>query len=224
MEIRNYYEDLANNYDQNRFENSYGRYIHLLENQLLKNWIVKDEKKGAIIDMACGTGRLSHYCEIGIDCSESMLQRAAIKFPDKKFILKDVINDSFDDFHFVQGIYSFHFIMHLSPTDFKHLLEKVKTLLPQGSFLIFDFPSKFRRPSHHSKIAKWHASSSYTMQEIKEIAGSDFQIVRTKGILFIPIHRFPAFLRKWILPIEKLISIFLAAQFASYIAIKLVKK
>ena len=71
-----YYDELAENYDENRFENSYGRYIDLLERNILNEWL-GSEDKNYVIDLGCGIGRLLEYAMTGVDGSLKMLQVAA---------------------------------------------------------------------------------------------------------------------------------------------------
>jgi len=52
-----YYNQLAGRYDDERFANSYGAYIHAQERRLLQCWLAPITH-GKILDLACGTGRL----------------------------------------------------------------------------------------------------------------------------------------------------------------------
>ena len=82
QEITQYYNDLATDYDKNRFANSYGKYIHLQETQILDKYItLNDISKN--LDIACGTGRFLNYADYGIDkvvkWSESHKRNSRIK-------------------------------------------------------------------------------------------------------------------------------------------------
>ena len=53
-EIVHYYNDLANTYDQNRFDNSYGRFIVTQERKILDTLLTNQNEQ--ILDLDCGTG------------------------------------------------------------------------------------------------------------------------------------------------------------------------
>lgn len=75
--VQDYYDQLASNYDQNRFANSYGQYIDRMERQILTTWLT-DTPAAQVIDMGCGTGRLLDFALTGVDASTEMLKVAAL--------------------------------------------------------------------------------------------------------------------------------------------------
>ena len=79
-QIVTYYNELANDYDENRFKNSYGNYIDKQERGILNILLNKKEN---ILDLACGTGRLSNYATSGVDASVNMVEIARKKYPEK---------------------------------------------------------------------------------------------------------------------------------------------
>ena len=52
-----YYNDLSERYDLDRFDNSYGAYVDAQERRILRRWLAP-MGQGKILDLACGTGRL----------------------------------------------------------------------------------------------------------------------------------------------------------------------
>ena len=82
--VKRYYEEIASKYDEDRFANSYGRYIHAQESRIMHQWL---SKKGQTLSMACGTGRFMEYASHGIDISGNMIEEAISKYPDKDFFI-----------------------------------------------------------------------------------------------------------------------------------------
>lgn len=74
-EIKTYYDQIATEYDKDRFANSYGSFIDVQERTILKQYLEGVEN---IVDIACGTGRFMEFCATGLDISEAMLAVAAI--------------------------------------------------------------------------------------------------------------------------------------------------
>ena len=91
--IKNYYENLATTYDENRFANSYGQFIDHQERQILNRWI---QKQATILDIGCGTGRFLEYATHGLDVSQNMLNEAQRKFPEKKLVASSATNTPFE--------------------------------------------------------------------------------------------------------------------------------
>ena len=78
--IAQYYENLAFTYDQVRFGNSYGQYIDSLERSVLSSILGRSNPKENL-EIACGTGRLLDFANIGVDISTNMLRVAREKYP-----------------------------------------------------------------------------------------------------------------------------------------------
>ena len=80
-QIVEYYDEIAPSYDEDRFNNTYGRFIDTQERKILEQLLSDQEL--IIMDLACGSGRLLRYAGIGLDASTEMLQLAKNKFPEK---------------------------------------------------------------------------------------------------------------------------------------------
>jgi ubiquinone/menaquinone biosynthesis C-methylase UbiE len=80
--IQNYYDQLAPAYDEDRFGNSYGQFIHQQELRVLQAFRAASPQ-GQVLDLACGTGRLLPWATHGVDISAAMLAQARSKYPDK---------------------------------------------------------------------------------------------------------------------------------------------
>jgi SAM-dependent methyltransferase len=219
--IQKYYDDLAAKYDTDRFENSYGTYLHNQEEQILKKLL-----KGAsnTLSLCCGTGRFMELATTGLDFSANMINVAKQKYPGKEFIVADAEKTGLPENKF-DAIFCLHAIMHLPPEKTKSILAEAHRILSPGGALILDFPSKKRRNlSKRSDTKGWHGSSAYTVKEIKLLAGDSWQLIYCSGVLFFPIHRIPAGLRKFLSGIDSLLCRSFLKNYSSYLVVALKKK
>ena len=217
--IKSYYDQLAPQYDQDRFGNSYGAYIHEQEEGIFKKWI---SNMTPILSLACGTGRLMEWATHGLDISEAMIEEAQKKFPQKSFVVGDAIQTNFPDVYFAQ-IFSLHFLMHLPKDIIKLVIAEAHRILVPGGILVIDFPSSKRRQllTHHQK--GWHGASDLSIKEIEQIAGNKWKIESSQGVAFFPIHRVPVKMRKCLRPLDDLICRTPLKAFASYTFVKMRK-
>ncbi|GAA5097202.1 class I SAM-dependent methyltransferase [Chryseobacterium ginsengisoli] len=210
--ILEYYDSLAKTYDENRFGNSYGRYIDYQERSFLTSFF-KNKKYSKVLDLGCGTGRLLNFATHGTDFSEEMLNIARQKYPEKTLakgeISKIPFNNEFD------CIFCFHVIMHQNKEETKTFLSECYHKLSKNGTLIFDYPTKNRRKAV-SPQEDWHAGNSFTPKEILELSKEQWKIKNTPGILLFPIHRFPKNVRKYFLPLDIFLCKTFLKNWASY--------
>lgn len=219
FEIKDYYNQLAATYDTNRFENSYGKFIDLQERAFLNKSLINLNN---VLDLGCGTGRLLNFANYGVDFSENMIEIAQKKFINKKIVLGNLTEIPFENLFF-DCIFCFHVVMHLdvkTTTDF--LVETNKKLTINGK-LIFDFPSKKRRKLFNFKSKNWHGANSFSIDEIELLIKNQYKITKTQGVLFLPIHRFPVFLRPFILKMDSFLCQSFLKEYASYVIVELEK-
>ena len=218
QEIQQYYNQLAKDYDQSRFGNSYGEFIHKQEeSHLIPMLKLFDPSK--ILNLGCGTGRFMEYCNYGVDFSEEMLAQAIASYPSKDFTLSDAAETNFPSNSF-DLIFSMHVLMHLNKDKSKDIFAEVFRLLRPGVRFIFDVPSKTRRDlfkGHKNK--SWHGSNAYTLAELKETFGEKWEFIDQKGILFLPIHRIPSSIRSYFFGIDTFLCRNLSPDYASYMLI-----
>ncbi|MFH6994474.1 class I SAM-dependent methyltransferase [Flavobacterium sp. FlaQc-48] len=218
-EIIQYYNDLASTYDQNRFSNSYGRFIDFQERKILDTLLT--DQKEQILDLACGTGRLLNYASIGVDASFEMIEVAKRKFPEKTFLQSEAGHILLED-NCIDTVISFHFFMHLDHSKINEVLEESNRILKKKGRIIFDIPSRKRRNLFGYKKANWHGASSFSINDFK--VHPNFKVKRTFGFLFFPIHRFPDFCRKFLLPLDSFLASSFLKEYSSYLIIELEKK
>lgn len=218
-EIVHYYNDLAKTYDQDRFDNSYGKFIDSQERKILDKLLINQDEQ--ILDLACGTGRLLNYASIGVDASAEMIAVAKRKFPEKTFLQNEADMINLDD-NSIDTIISFHFFMHLYHNKINQVLAESNRILKKNGRLIFDIPSRKRRNLLGYKKTNWHGASSLNIADLK--ANPDFVVKKTYGLLFFPIHRFPAFFRKFLVPLDSFLANSFLKEYSSYLIIELEKK
>ncbi|MBQ0151907.1 MAG: methyltransferase domain-containing protein [Chryseobacterium sp.] len=212
MTIKEYYNQLAKSYDENRFDNSYGKYIDTQERKFLQNFF-QNKLLYQILDLGCGTGRLLKFATHGADFSTEMLEIAKNKHPSKNLKLGEISKIPFENLF--DCIFSFHVIMHQTKQETIQFLDECYLKLEDNGYLIFDYPTKARR-TVVSEQENWHANNAYTESEIAEITSQQWKTVDTVGILFFPIQRIPKSLRKFFLPIDQLLCRSFMKKWASY--------
>lgn len=218
--IHQYYNNLAKTYDENRFENSYGKYIDRQERYFLNSFF-RHQNYTNVLDLGCGTGRFLNFATHGVDFSQEMLNIAQAKFPQKKLKIGDISSIPFEEKF--DCIFSFHVIMHQTKDDTLKFLEECANTLNRNGVLIFDYPTKTRRKviSTHED---WHANNTFTEFEIFELTKSNWNIIQQTGILFFPIHRFPKRIRNLFLGLDTFLCKTFFRKWASYHIIFLEKK
>ena len=217
--IVEYYNELASTYDENRFENEYGKFIDAQERILLNKLLT--DNNDLILDLACGSGRLLDFASVGTDASEKMLEIAQKKHKNKKLVLSDAEQLQFETDTF-DKIISFHFFMHLNDEKIEEILNECHRVLKKDGKLIFDIPSLKRRNLFNYKSNGWHGANSTTVEKLKQ--HPNFRISNIHGLLFLPIHRFPKFSRRFFIKLDLILSNSLLKEYSSYLVVEFVKQ
>ena len=193
--IIDYYDNLAQNYDENRFNNSYGQFIDSQERRVLDKLLLPNSSQRQVLEIACGTGRLTNYATPALDASEKMMAIAQQKHKNVSFTLASATDTGFQDESF-DAVFSFHLMMHLDTETIEHIFKEMHRILKPGGQFIFDIPSRKRRELLHHKQEGWHGATHLSADEIKHLAGTRFKINRSFGIVMLPVHKLPNALRK----------------------------
>ncbi len=220
--IKNYYDQLASEYDDDRFNNSYGQYLHFQERQILVQRLGHISKK-SILDMGCGTGRFLDFAENGVDFSEGMLSEAKEKFPKHKLTVSDISKMPFEDESF-EAIYSLHVFMHLDLGTIEKTIQEAHRILKPNGVLIFDFPSQTRRQLINYQKDGWHGNTALDIDSIQKLTGDLFEVDGYEGVLFFPIHRVPVALRSFFRTLDSWLCKSFLKKWASYHFVFLRKK
>lgn len=210
--ILEYYSSLAESYDENRFGNSYGKYIDQQERAFLTSFF-QNKKYTKVLDLGCGTGRLLNFATHGTDFSENMLAVAHQKYPEKNLKTGEI---SYIPFHEkFDCIFCFHVIMHQTEEETKAFLNECYQRLSEKGTLIFDYPVKNRKKSV-SPQEDWHAGNSFSTSAIAALSKDQWKVINTTGVLFFPIHRLPKAIRKFFLPLDIFLCRTFLKNWASY--------
>ena len=189
--VVDYYNQIASQYDESRFGNSYGQFIDRQERWVLDNLKID---AATCLDLPCGTGRLSNYAAVGADASEAMLDEARKRFPDHRFLQADATQTGFSDAS-LQTILSFHFLMHLDADTVQKVMHEMhRLLLPDGRW-ICDIPSRQRRSLTSRQPEAWHGNTSMDVQQMRQLTQGLFEIQSVHGVMLMPVHRMPKSLR-----------------------------
>lgn len=221
-QLVDYYDQLADSYDSNRFGNSYGRYVDAQERRLLKRWL-NQVRGGKILDLACGSGRLLDLASCGLDASPAMVHIARRKHPEKEVrcgLAKDVaeFGTPFD------AIFCAHLFMHLQRTEIEAVLRSCHKQLRPDGLLIFDAPSAHRRKLTGFRSSGWHAGTALTFDDVAAITGSKWRLKASRGILFFPVHRLPSGTRPLVRRLDDFIGMTPAKTWSSYLFFCLERK
>lgn len=217
--IVDYYDNLAAKYDQDRFGNTYGKFIDNQERKVLNSLLLKNQE--TVLDLACGSGRLSDFASIGADASKKMLEIASSKFPDKKFVHCDASSIPVDT-NSIDSIISFHFFMHLNTEKVEQVFNECHRVLKDDGRLIFDIPSKKRRKATNYKANNWHGAYSLNISDLQK--NPLFKVKRTYGIMLLPIHRFPTSMRKILVSFDFFLANSFLKSYSSYLVVEFEKR
>lgn len=221
-EIKKYYNELATEYDDDRFANTYGQFIDNQEKKIVKR-LVGTIPKENILDMACGTGRFLEFAKNGVDISPEMIKVSQQKYPDRNLFVESASDTHFEDESF-DLILSFHLIMHLDKAMTKKVLDEAHRILKKGGKLIFDIPSEKRRKKINYKADNWHGANDFSMQEIVEMTSDKWKMIDYSGIMFLPIHRFPKPMRGPLLGLDTALCHSFLKEYSSYLVFFMEKK
>ncbi len=220
--ILSYYDQLAKEYDQDRFENSYGVYLNSQERNLLSKWL-RNQSIEDTLDVGCGTGRLLDFAKSGVDFSKNMLSEASKKYPDRQLFQSDISSLPFKKKQF-KSAFSFHVFMHLDVDTVKKSLDEVHRILEKGGLFIFDFPNQRRRKAINYTKGGWHGNTALDLKILSKMIEGKWSIQKSAGFLLFPIHRFPKSIRKYLCGLDSVLSRTFLKHFASYYCVCLVKQ
>lgn len=223
-EVVDYYNHIADLYDADRFMNSYGRFIDKAERKIMDQ-LLKGSRKEVMksLEIACGTGRLTNYATHGLDASDAMMTFARKKHPNVDFRLASATTTGYDPEIF-DMVYSFHLLMHLDDDTIQEVFDEVYRILKHDGIFIFDIPSKKRRKILHHKQSNWHGGTELSSEDIARKCGDKFVVRKRFGLLMLPIHALPSFIRKYLYSLDYMLANSWLKEYSSYLVYELVKK
>ncbi|MBR0047260.1 MAG: class I SAM-dependent methyltransferase [Bacteroidaceae bacterium] len=216
-----YYDSIAKDYDDSRFNNSYGQFIDSQERRTLDRLISTAD--GTLrLEMACGTGRLTNYATHGLDASDEMMSLARQRHPNVEFRQASAADTGFADNTF-DVVYTFHLLMHLDETTIQQIFDEAWRILKPGGRFIFDIPSKRRRNLLHHKQTTWHGATSLDRQDVERMAHGNFDLRSCHGVMMLPVHKLPRVLRKPLQKTDYLMANGWLRKYSSYLIFELQK-
>jgi 2-polyprenyl-3-methyl-5-hydroxy-6-metoxy-1,4-benzoquinol methylase len=195
-----YYECIAPDYDEARFGNSYGQYLDCQERRVLRRWLAP-YRNGAILDLACGTGRLLDLATHGLDASAAMVREAERKFPGRPLHCGPAQEVARLGIQF-DAVFCLHLFMHLPQEEIEVIARECASCVRRGGALIVDAPSAWRRRLARFQPTGWHGATSFTANQVRAITGAEWRLRAVRGVLFFPLHRVPRQLRRWFRPAD----------------------
>ncbi|WP_375397650.1 class I SAM-dependent methyltransferase [uncultured Sphingomonas sp.] len=219
-DVAAYYDRLAPEYDADRFGGSYGKFIDAQERRLIAAMLPRGATR--ILDIGCGTGRLTDFASHGCDISAQSVRLASLRHPGKSFAVADATALPYPDASF-DAAQCFHLLMHLDRATVATLLvEAARVLAPGGTFVV-DVASGRRRRLVRRPANGWHGATSLTRAELAALgAQAGLRLDRISGVAMTPIHRVPSAWRAALVPVDRMVCAALP-DFASYLVAAFVK-
>jgi SAM-dependent methyltransferase len=215
-----YYDQLAERYDFDRFGNSYGLFVDAQERLLLDRFLPKGS--GRILDVGCGTGRLADRADFGCDASLQSVFVAASR-GNALVAASDAARLPFPAESF-DGAFAFHVFMHLERDEISAVFADVARVLKPGGVFVADVASAFRRRFSPQPNRSWHGATALSAREFAECGAlAGLRLDASAGVMFLPIHRLPGFLRKSLVSAD-LAAASLFPEQASYLVGRFVKE
>lgn len=127
-------KETVETYDELRFKTGKWtkEYMDVIERGFVAKW-----SKGRVLDVACGTGRMSFLDDYtGVDFSDEMLKIAREQYPNKLFLKGDATALQFETNSF-DTVIALRLFMHLGK-DWKKAFDEMYRVCRKGGILIFD--------------------------------------------------------------------------------------
>jgi ubiquinone/menaquinone biosynthesis C-methylase UbiE len=127
-------ERTAKEYDKERFETNKWQKEYM---DLLERGFVAKYSKGCVLDVGCGTGRMSFLSLYqGLDFSDEMIKKAQEQHPERIFFKADVFKIPFEDETF-DTVIAFRLFMHLK-NKWRKAFDEIYRVTKTGGRIICD--------------------------------------------------------------------------------------
>ena len=221
-EVISYYNEIADKYDDSRFNNTYGRFIDAEERKVVDEIIDTDSDRMRL-EVACGTGRLTNYATHGLDASCEMLSFARKRHSNVEFREASATSTGYENSMF-DVVYSFHLFMHLDLDTINEIFDEMHRIIRHGGRLIIDIPSHSRRKLLNHRQQTWHGGTELDENDIEQLVKDRFKLKRSYGIMLLPVHKLPNWMRMPLLKIDSRLANGFLKKYSSYLIYELVNQ
>jgi len=167
-----------------------------IEGEIALDWAKKYVKSGKVIDIGCGGGRnailfsLNGFDSIGIDFSANAIklakQLAEERESKSEFFKKNILTDlDLGKFDLALDFGCFH---HLRKTQWKKYINNISCLInPKKYYILYTFSKDSKETGNYKKgkdysIRNGHYNHYFSIDELKEIFGKNFKLIKSKII------------------------------------------
>ncbi len=219
-EVAAYYDRLAPDYDSDRFGNSYGRFLDREERAVIAAMLPR--AAGRVLDLGCGTGRLTNFATDGCDISREGIRIAALRHPACGFAVVDGTTLPYPSQAFDAAL-CFHVLMHLDQAAIAVLLTEVARVLKPGGVFVVDAASELRQRPGRRRDGGWHGATSLSRRSFAKLGrDAGFSLTDVRGIALTPIHRIPAAWRRALVPADLMMAA-VVPSLSSYLVARFVR-
>ncbi len=144
-----------------------------------------------ILDFGCGTGWLTYKLSgfgkaTGIDLSDAAIKHAREIYPNIIFFDGDVLKKKINKRYNI--VVSSEVIEHIAKNEQANYIEKIKSFLKLGGYLILTTPNKkIEKNIPHKKSELQPLENWLTISELRELISPSLKIISTKTTQFFPI-------------------------------------
>ncbi|MBA7710318.1 hypothetical protein ES703_119258 [subsurface metagenome] len=139
-------EGMGERYDNFYATNSWHRFLWSREQEILSDFLDSyfQNRDIHLLDFACGTGRLTNFFEnrvttsVGVDVSESMLEKARKKLNHTELIQADLTKENVLQGRKFNLITAFRFFLNAEPGLCRSVLAALVPLLAEDGYLVFN--------------------------------------------------------------------------------------
>ena len=200
-----YYDQLAPAYDEDRFGNSYGRFVDAGERRALERWL---HGRRDVLEIACGTGRFSNLATAACDASQESLKVARRRHPSLPLICADAARLPFAPACF-DAVFGFHLLMHLDEANVDATFAEASRVLKPGGVLVIDVLAALRRrlrPRRKVALA-WHGRTAMGVSAFRALGSKHgLRLVHLTGLMLLPVQRLPHWLRPHVAGVDRVLS------------------
>lgn len=186
-------------YDEHYAVDPWRRFLWCREKLALADFIKDffEDKDIYLLDFACGTGRIVGFLEdrvteaVGVDVSQSMLDKAKQKLIRAELIKADIIKDNVLKGRKFNLITAFRFFLNAETELRKAALKALVPLLDEGGYLVFNNHRNRTSPLTRFKYNRCHRKRNFmSMQEMRDmVSEAGLEVVKIYPVGFMPLYK-----------------------------------